>query len=159
MQQEWGYARFHSLLAFTTFVLLGMVSSANLLMLFAFWQLLSWLVPLLSHNYEHPPTMRGAFRTFIMQRSGDVAFLGGIVLAQCFYGTLELQQLFIRSAEAKSVFTLWPGGIRNRRRHRGECADLHRRHEQVSAVSIAYVATRLPLCAHPGPCATPRRNH
>ena len=84
MQQEWGYARFHSLLAFTTFVLLGMVSSANLLMLFAFWQLLSWLVPLLSHNYEHLPTMRGAFRTFIMQRSGDVAFLGGIVLAQCF---------------------------------------------------------------------------
>lgn len=111
MQQEWGYARFHSLLAFTTFVLLGMVSSANLLILFVFWQLLSWLVSLLSHNYEHLPTMRGAFRTFIMQRSGDVAFLGGIVLAQCFYGTLELQQLFNRSAEAKSVFTLWPGGI------------------------------------------------
>ena len=111
MQQEWGYARFHSLLGFTTFVLLGMVSSANLLMLFAFWQLLSWLVPLLSYNHEHLPTMRGAFRTFIMQRGGDVAFLGGIVLAQSFYGTLELQQLFIRSAEAKSVFTLWPGGI------------------------------------------------
>ena len=50
MQQERGYARFHSLLAFTTFVLFGMVSSANLLMLFMFWQLLSWLVPLLSHN-------------------------------------------------------------------------------------------------------------
>ena len=88
-----------------------MVSSANLLMLFAFWQLLSWLVPLLSYNYEHLPTVRGAFRTFIMQRGGDVAFLGGIVLAQSFYGTLDLQQFFIRSAEAKSVFTLWPGGI------------------------------------------------
>ena len=56
-------------------------SSANLLMLFIFWQMLSWLVPLLSHNYEHPPTMRGAFRTFIIQRGGDVAFLAGIVLA------------------------------------------------------------------------------
>src|SRR5918999_6157678 len=67
MQQERGYARFHSLLAFTTFVLFGMVSSANLLMLFIFWQLLSWLVPLLSYNYAHPPTVRGAFRTFIMQ--------------------------------------------------------------------------------------------
>ena len=81
MQQERGYARFHSLLAFTTFVLFGMVSSANLLTLFAFWQLLSWLLPLLSHNYEHPPTVRGAFRTFVMQRAGDVAFLAGVVLA------------------------------------------------------------------------------
>src|SRR5580765_4422740 len=75
MQQERGYARFHSLLSLTTFVLFGMVSSANLLTLFAFWQLLSWLLPLLSYNYEHPPTVRGAFRTFIVQRVGDVAFL------------------------------------------------------------------------------------
>src|SRR6185295_17679686 len=71
MQQERGYARFHSLLAFTTFLLFGMVTSANLLTLFASWQLLSWLLPLLSHNYEHVPTVRGAFRTFVMQRVGD----------------------------------------------------------------------------------------
>ena len=90
MQQERGYARFHSLLAFTTFVLFGMVSSANLLTLFVFWQLISWLLPLLSHNYEHPPTVRGAFRTFVMHRVGDVAFLAGVVLAYRFYGTLEL---------------------------------------------------------------------
>ena len=55
MHQERGYARFHSLLAFTTFSLFGMVSSRNLLMLFAFWQLLSWLLPLLSYNYQHRP--------------------------------------------------------------------------------------------------------
>src|SRR5512132_748742 len=75
MQQERGYARFHSLLAFTTFVLFGMVTSANLLTLFAFWQLISWLLPLLSHAYEHEPTVRGAFRTFVSQRLGDAAFL------------------------------------------------------------------------------------
>src|SRR4029434_10335321 len=75
MQQERGYTRFHSLLAFTTFVLFGMVSSANILMLFAFWQLLSWLVPLLSYNDSHPPTVRGAFRTFIMHRAGDAGFV------------------------------------------------------------------------------------
>src|SRR4030095_1538512 len=68
MQQEAGYARFHSLLAFTTFSLFGMVTSGNLLMLLMFWQLLSWLLPNLSHHYQHPPTVRGAFRTFIMQR-------------------------------------------------------------------------------------------
>jgi NADH-quinone oxidoreductase subunit L len=109
MQQERGYACFHSLLAFTTFVLFGMVSSANLLMLLLFWQLLSWLLPLLSHNYQHPPTVRGAFRTFIMQRFGDAAFLAAVVLAYGWYGTLDLQQLFARAAEVKATLSLWPG--------------------------------------------------
>src|SRR3989449_702413 len=81
MQQERGYSRFLALLAFTTFVLLCMVSSANLLMLFIFWQLLTWLLYLLSHHYAHPATMEGAFKTYTLLRVGDVAFLSGIVLA------------------------------------------------------------------------------
>ena len=87
MQQEAGYARFHALLAFTSFSLFGMVSSGNLLMLLGFWQLLSWLLPLLSYNYQHVPTVRGAFRTFIMQRAGDAAFLAAVVLAYSWFGT------------------------------------------------------------------------
>ncbi|HKY06815.1 MAG TPA: proton-conducting transporter membrane subunit [Candidatus Binatia bacterium] len=114
MQQERGYTRFHSLLAFTTFVLFGMVASPNILMLFVFWQLLSWLVPLLSYNYAHPPTVRGAFRTFIMQRFGDVAFLAAVVVAYGAYGTLDFRQLFARAAEAQIVFALWPGGLEMR---------------------------------------------
>ena len=110
MQQERGYTRFHSLLAFTGFVLFGMVSSANLLILFIFWQLLSWLVPLLSHNHSHPLTVRGAFRTFVMQRIGDVAFLAAIVLAYRTYGTLEFQQMFLRAGEIQSSLLLGPGG-------------------------------------------------
>jgi len=109
MQQEHGSAWFHSLLALTTFVLLGMVASANLLMLFIFWQLLSWLLSFLSYNYSHPPTVRGAFRTFTMLRLGDIAFLFGIVLVYSLYGTLDFQQLFIRAAEVHTVFSLWPG--------------------------------------------------
>ena len=109
MQQEQGYTRFHSLLAFTTFVLFGMVSSNNLLMLFIFWQLLTWLVPLLSYNYAHPATVRGAFRTFAMQRVGDVAFLAAVVLAYGLYGTLDLQQMVSRAAEVKASLSLWPG--------------------------------------------------
>ena len=114
MQQERGYARFHSLLAFTTFVLFGMVSSPNLLALFVFWQLLSWLVPLLSYNYPHPPTVRGAFRTFVMQRFGDAAFLAAVVLAYNVYGTLDFHRLFARAAEVHAVFSLWPGGLEMR---------------------------------------------
>jgi NADH-quinone oxidoreductase subunit L len=87
-----------------------MVSSANLLMLFIFWQLLSWLVPLLSYNYAHPPTVRGAFRTFIMQRVGDVAFLAAVLLAYSSYNTLDFEELFFRAAQSPSVLFLGPGG-------------------------------------------------
>ncbi len=110
MQQEQGRARFHTLLALATFVLLCMVSSANLLMLFLFWQLLSWLLCLLAYNHPHPPTVQGAFRTFTMLRVGDVAFLSGIVLAYGLYGTLDFGPLFSRAAEAQTVWSLWPGG-------------------------------------------------
>lgn len=106
MQQEHGYARFHCLLSFTTFVLFGMVASANLLMLFMFWQLLSWLLPLLSYNYSHPPTVRGAFRTFIMHRSGDIAFLAAVVLIYNLYGTLDFQQLPARAASVDASLSL-----------------------------------------------------
>jgi NADH-quinone oxidoreductase subunit L len=86
-----------------------MVASADILMLFIFWQLLSWLLSFLSHNYSHPPTVRGAFRTFTMLRLGDIAFLFGIVLCYSLYGALDFQQLFIRAAEVHTVFSLWPG--------------------------------------------------
>ncbi|MGH7206922.1 MAG: proton-conducting transporter membrane subunit, partial [Nitrospiraceae bacterium] len=109
MQQERGYARFHALLALTTFVLLCMVSSANMLMLFIFWQLLSWLLYLLSYNYSHSPTLEGAFKTYAWLRVGDVAFLAGIVLAYRLYGTLDFPPLFARAAEVPSTLSLWPG--------------------------------------------------
>ncbi|MEW6324023.1 MAG: proton-conducting transporter membrane subunit [Nitrospirota bacterium] len=110
MRQEPGRARYHTLFALTIAALLCMVSSANLLMLFLFWQLLSWLLSFLAYNYAHPPTARGAFRTFILLRFGDVAFLAGIVLAYHVYGTLDLAPLFARAAEARPVISLWPGG-------------------------------------------------
>ncbi len=110
MQQERGRARYQTLMALQVSTLLFMVSSANLVMLFVFWQLLSWLLSLLAHNYAHPPTAQGAFRTFIMLRAGDVTFLSGIVLAYHLYGTLEFSQLFLRAAADHTTFSFfWPG--------------------------------------------------
>jgi NADH-quinone oxidoreductase subunit L len=109
MQQERGFARFYSLLALSTFALLGMVASANLVMLFIFWQLLSALLSLLSYNYTHAATVRGAFRTFTMLRFGDIAFLAGIVLANILYGTLDMQRLSTGTGEVQVVYSLWPG--------------------------------------------------
>jgi NADH-quinone oxidoreductase subunit L len=111
LQGERGYARFYALLGLMTFVILSLVSSANLFMLFVFWQLLSWMLYLLlAYNFGHPPAVRFAFKTLIVHRVGDVAFLAGIFLAYYLFGTLEFSQLFARAAEAEILLPLWPGG-------------------------------------------------
>jgi len=109
MHQERGYARFLALMLFTIFVLLCMVSSANLMMLFVCWQLLTPLFSMLSHRYEHQPTLDGAFKTFAMWRTADMAFLAGIVLAYALYGTIEFQELFARAAATPFTLSPLPG--------------------------------------------------
>jgi NADH-quinone oxidoreductase subunit L len=109
MYQDRHDRRYLALIGFTTCVLLCMVSSANFMMLFLFWQVLSYMLYLLAHNHAHPPTLEGAFRTFTLLRVGDVAFLSGVVLAHQLYGTLEFQALFAKAAESPVTLTPLPG--------------------------------------------------
>ncbi|MGA6827474.1 NADH-quinone oxidoreductase subunit L [Nitrospira sp. NS4] len=109
MYQDPHEPRYLSLIGIGTFVLLCMVSSANLMMLFLFWQLLSYLLYLLAHNHGHAATLHGAFRTFTVLRVGDVAFLAGVVLAHTLYGTLEFRELFTRAAETPVTLSPLPG--------------------------------------------------
>jgi len=109
MYEDRFYRRFMALIGLTTFVLLCMVSSANLIMLFIFWQLLSYLLYLLAHNLTHPATLEGAFKTFTFLRIGDAAFLAGIVLAHSLYGTIEFHELFARAAETSLIVSPFPG--------------------------------------------------
>jgi NADH-quinone oxidoreductase subunit L len=109
MYQDPHEPRYLALIAFTTFVLLCMVSSDNLLMLFVLWQLLSYLLYVLAHNHTHAATLEGAFRTFTLLRVGDVAFLAGVVLAHSLYGTLEFQALFARAEETPIMLSPLPG--------------------------------------------------
>ncbi|WHZ23858.1 MAG: NADH dehydrogenase, subunit 5 [Nitrospira sp.] len=108
MYQDRGYRRYLGILAITTSVLLCMVSSANLVMLFLFWQILSWLLFILAHNHAHPATLAGASNTFTVLRLSDVAFFVGIVLAYSLYGTFEFQTLFVRAAEIPVTLSIWP---------------------------------------------------
>jgi NADH-quinone oxidoreductase subunit L len=109
MYQDPHERRYLALIGLTTFVLLCMVSSANLMMLFVFWQLLSYLLYLLAHNHVHAATLAGAFRTFTLLRLGDVAFLAGIVLAHQLYGTLEFPDLFAKVMETTVTLSPLPG--------------------------------------------------
>ncbi len=109
MYQDRHYRRYLAIICCTDFILLCMVSSANLMMLFLFWQVLSYMLYLLAHNHAHAATLGGAFKTFTLLRVADAAFLAGIVLAHQLYGTLEFHDLFARAAETPMMFSLWPG--------------------------------------------------
>ncbi|MGQ0695555.1 MAG: NADH-quinone oxidoreductase subunit 5 family protein [Nitrospiraceae bacterium] len=109
MYQDPHERRYLALIGFTTFVLLCMVSSANLVMLFVFWQFLSYLLYLLAHNHVHAATLAGAFRTFTLLRLGDIAFLAGLVLAHQLYGTLEFPALFTKATAASVTLSPLPG--------------------------------------------------
>ncbi|HEY6084282.1 MAG TPA: proton-conducting transporter membrane subunit [Nitrospira sp.] len=109
MYQESHERRYLAMLGVAVFVLLCMVASANLLMLFLFWQILSYMLYLLIHNHAHAGTLEGAFRTFAILRFGDVACLGGIVLAYQLFGTLEFPDLFAAAARSTSTVSVLPG--------------------------------------------------
>ncbi len=109
MYQDGHARRYLALICLTDFVLICMVSSGNLMMLFLFWQILSYLLYLLAHNHVHPGTLAGAFKTFTLLRVADTAFLAGIVLAYQLYGTLEFQELFARAAATPVTISILPG--------------------------------------------------
>lgn len=109
MFQEPHEGRYLATLGGAVVVLLCMVSSSNLLMLFVFWQILSYLLYLLIHNHTHSVTLESAFRTFNVLRVGDVAFLAGLVLAYQFYGTLEFPNLFDAAAKSSATIQVLPG--------------------------------------------------
>jgi NADH-quinone oxidoreductase subunit L len=109
MQQEPHERRYFALLGIAVCVLLCMVSSGNLMMLFLFWQVLSYLLYLLIHNHTHDATLDSAFRTFALLRTGDVAFLAGTALAYMLYGTLEFPELFTVAAQSTAMVPLLPG--------------------------------------------------
>ncbi|MDF0642678.1 MAG: proton-conducting transporter membrane subunit [Nitrospira sp.] len=109
MSREPHERRYFALLGVAVCVLLCMVSSANLIMLFVFWQLLSYLLYLLIHNHTHAATLESAFRTFTLLRIGDVAFLAGTALAYMWYGTLEFPELFAAAVQSQVTIAPLPG--------------------------------------------------
>ncbi|HEY6084281.1 MAG TPA: proton-conducting transporter membrane subunit [Nitrospira sp.] len=109
MYQDRHARRYLAMICLTDFVLICMVSSSNLMMLFLFWQVLSYLLYVLAHNHGHAGTLEGAFKTFTLLRVADTAFLAGIALAYQLYGTLEFQELFFRAARSPIALSLWPG--------------------------------------------------
>lgn len=72
----------------------GILLASNLIVLYAFWELVglaSYL--LIGFWYEKPEAARAAQKAFLYNRVGDVGFLLGILLIYNLFGTAEFSQL------------------------------------------------------------------
>jgi NADH-quinone oxidoreductase subunit L len=85
---------YFSMLGFFTFSMLGIVIAQNLLILFVFWEFVGFSSYLLIGFYhERPEAASASVKAFLMNRTGDVVFLGGLLWLWSRTGSLDLDVL------------------------------------------------------------------
>ncbi len=78
--------------------MLGIVLAGNLLVMYAFWELVGLASYLLIGFYtERPAASKAAQKAFLMNRVGDIGFLIGIFLTYYYYDTLDFSLLTVKS--------------------------------------------------------------
>ncbi|MFO0838593.1 MAG: NADH-quinone oxidoreductase subunit L [Phycisphaerae bacterium] len=85
------FARFFTYLSLFCFSMLGLVISANLVLLFMFWELVgicSYL--LIGFWFEKRSASNAAIKAFVVNRVGDFGFMIGLGLCFAYLGTLSL---------------------------------------------------------------------
>ena len=149
MYQEPHDRRYLAMLGVAVFVLLCMVSSANLLMLFLFWQVLSYLLYILIHNHapcrdpgscvSHFYHLTGRRRRLSCRDRRGLPTLrhAGVSRSVCRSRTIHFDGLGVARHRAE-------------RRDGGHLAAVRRRHEQVCAVSPPHLDAALSLCPDTG---------
>jgi len=88
------YNRFFAVIALFTFSMLMLVMSNNLLMLFAFWEVMglcSYL--LISHWSQRKAAIQAATKAFLVNAIADVGLGFGIILTFSTFGTLDIQTI------------------------------------------------------------------
>ena len=94
LHDEAKLARYFAYLQLFVGAMLGIVLAGNLLVLYAFWELVGLASYLLIGFYaERPAASRAAQKAFLMNRVGDMGFLMGIFLTYYYFGTLDLATL------------------------------------------------------------------
>ena len=94
MHDDPRYPRFFTYLSLFCFSMLGLVVSANVFMIFIFWELVgvcSYL--LIGFWYEEKVNCDAANKAFIVNRVGDVGMLVGLGILWTSLGTFDFQEL------------------------------------------------------------------
>ncbi len=118
MHDDPRYPRFFMFLSLFCFSMLGLVASANVFMIFVFWELVgacSYL--LIGFWYEEKKNADAANKAFVVNRVGDVGMLVGLGLLWSTFGTFSINDLNQGFADAELRH---PDSFRITRAHAGE---------------------------------------
>jgi proton-translocating NADH-quinone oxidoreductase chain L len=94
MAEDPRYPRFFTYLSLFCFSMLGLVASANIFMVFMFWELVgvcSYL--LIGFWYEDKKNADAANKAFIVNRVGDVGMLVGLGIIWTYFGTFTIAEI------------------------------------------------------------------
>ncbi|MDR3636450.1 MAG: NADH-quinone oxidoreductase subunit L [Isosphaeraceae bacterium] len=94
MHDDPRYPRFFTYLSLFCFSMLGLVASANVFMIFMFWELVgvcSYL--LIGFWYEEKKNVDAANKAFVTNRIGDVGMLVGLGILWTTFGTFDMNSL------------------------------------------------------------------
>ncbi len=92
------YKRYFRYLSFFCFAMMALVVVDNLLLMYAFWELVSFASYLLiGFWFTREKAVRANKKAFIMNRIGDVGFLIGIMVLFTYFHTFDLVTLFNHS--------------------------------------------------------------
>ncbi len=94
LHDEAKLCRYFAYLQLFVGAMLGIVLAGNLLVMYAFWELVGLASYLLIGFYaERPASSRAAQKAFLMNRVGDIGFLIGIFLTYYYFDTLDFSAL------------------------------------------------------------------
>ena len=94
MDGDHGYRRYFAYMALFTTSMLGLILADNLLMLFAFWELVGVTSYLLIGFWFHRPAAAAAAKkAFLVTRLGDLGLLAAMILIYSKTGTLDIAEI------------------------------------------------------------------
>ncbi|GGH03332.1 NADH-quinone oxidoreductase subunit L [Mucilaginibacter phyllosphaerae] len=95
MKDDEGYSRYFSYLSLFCFSMLALVVADNLIMLYAFWELVGFSSYLLiGFWFTRQSAVIANKKAFIMNRIGDIGLLSAIIILFTQFGTFDLEALF-----------------------------------------------------------------
>ena len=104
MEEDDGYQRFFAYISLSTFSMLMLVMSNNLLQLFFGWEavgLVSYL--LIGFWYTKPSAIYANLKAFMVNRVGDFGFVLGIGLLVAWTGSLDYAEIFAAAPNLEKV--------------------------------------------------------
>ncbi len=91
MAEDKNLVRYFGMLGFFTFAMLGLVMSSNLLALFFFWELVGFSsYRLIGHWHEKRAAASASTKAFLINKTGDLSFLIGLMMLWSASGNLDI---------------------------------------------------------------------